>query len=121
MYAHNRIALLHYCTVQGGPRIIRVSEVVHVKKLVLQALSIGSIWHAAGVIADAVLNRHGAQGLTCVYAPKAHGAWHLQAASKTSAMATFALFSSVAALLGIPVLLRKDIAWEERPLAPLID
>ena len=57
------------------------------------------VWHAAGVLADALLPRR--RGIAArVFAPKAHGAWALHAACAALPLHACALFSSVAALLG---------------------
>ena len=58
------------------------------------------IWHAAGVLVDAVLAQQGEDGLRRVYAPKACGACGLQAASSGAVLDSCMYFSSVAALLG---------------------
>jgi 3-oxoacyl-(acyl-carrier-protein) synthase/NADPH:quinone reductase-like Zn-dependent oxidoreductase len=77
------------------------AETAHVQRMWGQdPLNVQSAWHAAGVLADAVLPNQLAAGLAVAYAPKAHGAWSLHAAGVASTMHTFAVFSSVAALLG---------------------
>ena len=58
------------------------------------------LWHAAGVLVDAVLPKQEASGLARVFSPKAHGGWSLDAALAASAPDAVLLFSSVAALLG---------------------
>ena len=58
------------------------------------------VWHAAGALADAVLQKQDASGLAFVYAPKAHGAWSLHGATAQGGVRACAFFSSVAALLG---------------------
>ena len=58
------------------------------------------VWHAAGVLSDALLARQTAATLVRVYGPKAHGAWALQRCTATLPLEACALFSSVAALLG---------------------
>ena len=75
-------------------------EAVHVLRLVGRASSLSGVWHAAGVLADAVLPNQDAAGFARVFAPKAYGAWSLHTAGATSAMDAVALFSSVASLLG---------------------
>ena len=74
------------------------SETTHVVRLMALASSVSGLWHAAGVLADAVLLNQTASGLAYVYAPKAHGAWRLHATSAATSMPSFALFSSVAGL-----------------------
>ena len=59
------------------------------------------VWHAAGALADAVLQKQDASGLAFVYAPKAHGAWSLHGATAQGGVRACAFFSSVAALLGM--------------------
>ena len=59
-----------------------------------------SVWHAAGVLSDALLARQTAATLARVYGPKAHGAWALQRCTAALPLEACALFSSVAALLG---------------------
>ena len=58
------------------------------------------LWHAAGVLADAVLAKQSEDGLCQVYAPKVYGAQTLQAVSVAVGLCSCVLFSSVAALLG---------------------
>ena len=58
------------------------------------------VWHAAGVLADALLPKQTAESMCRVYAPKAHGAWELQHICSAVELRMCALFSSVAALLG---------------------
>jgi len=58
------------------------------------------VWHAAGVLSDALLARQTAATLARVYGPKAHGAWALQRCTAALPLEACALFSSVAALLG---------------------
>ena len=76
------------------------SDVSHNRRLASVLPSVGGVWHAAGVLADAVLPRQDASSLVRVYAPKAQGAWSLHSAMHTRAVGSFVLFSSVAALLG---------------------
>ena len=75
-------------------------EDAHARQLALVMPSLVGVWHAAGVLTDAVLSRQDALVLAQVYAPKAYGAWGLHAACSATALSSFALFSSVAALLG---------------------
>ena len=59
------------------------------------------VWHAAGVLADALLSRQDARALAVVFTPKAVGASTLKTAVCTEAsLRTCMLFSSVAGLLG---------------------
>ena len=75
-------------------------EVAHVVRLVALASSLSGVWHAAGVLADAVLCNQNAFCLSHVFAPKASGAWSLHGTCRMTLVDAFALFSSVAALLG---------------------
>ncbi|MDY0055083.1 MAG: SDR family NAD(P)-dependent oxidoreductase [Methyloversatilis sp.] len=60
------------------------------------------IFHAAGVLADALLADLDAARLHAVLAPKALGAWHLHRLSRDLPLDHFALYSSAAALFGSP-------------------
>ena len=64
------------------------------------AQPLSSVWHAAGVLADGLSMMMTAAPLRSVYAPKAHGALSLHAATATDRTAAFTLFSSITALLG---------------------
>ena len=77
-----------------------MSGLAHVQRLMSVARSIDSVWHAAGVLVDALLPRQSANALALVSGPKAHGAWSLHAACAAARSQAFTLFSSVAALLG---------------------
>ena len=61
---------------------------------------LAGVWHAAGVLADGLLARQTAATLRHVYGPKAHAAWSVQRGCAMVPLHSFALFSSVAALLG---------------------
>ncbi|WP_437275958.1 SDR family NAD(P)-dependent oxidoreductase [Sorangium sp. So ce375] len=63
---------------------------------------LGGVVHAAGVIADAPLERLDPATVTSVFAPKVTGAWNLHVATRGRALDLFVLFSSVSALLGLP-------------------
>ena len=76
------------------------AEATHVRRLVTLTSCLEGVWHAAGVIADALLPRQGTLALARVCAPKAHGAWLLHDVCAATGVRAFALFSSVAALLG---------------------
>ena len=75
-------------------------EGTHIGRLVLALPSVAGVWHAAGVLADALLFKQAAFALARVCAPKMQGAWGLHKACATAAVGMLALFSSVAALLG---------------------
>ena len=64
------------------------------------AARLRGVWHAAGVLSDALLARQTAATLARVYGPKAHGAWALQRGTAALPLEACTLFSSVAALLG---------------------
>ena len=64
------------------------------------AAQLRGVWHAAGVLSDALLARQTAAMLARVYGPKAHGAWALQRGTAALPLEACALFSSVTALLG---------------------
>ena len=59
------------------------------------------VWHAAGVLADALLPNQKAPALAKVYAPKALGAWALHAGSAMAPLDANVLFSSIASLFGL--------------------
>ena len=58
------------------------------------------VWHAAGVLADALLASQSAASLRRVFAPKAVGAWALHRVCAPSPVDACVLFSSIAAVLG---------------------
>jgi acyl transferase domain-containing protein/thioesterase domain-containing protein len=58
------------------------------------------VWHAAGVLSDALLRIQTAATLRRVYAPKAHGGWLLQQACVALPLHACTFFSSIAALFG---------------------
>ena len=62
--------------------------------------SFGGTWHMAGVLSDGVLLYQAAASLSRVYSPKAHGAKALQMATSCAPLLIYALFSSVAGMLG---------------------
>ena len=77
------------------------SETTHVQRLMtISRRPLTGIWHAAGVLADAVLPKQTAGSLARSYGPKAHGAWTVHFACGCARLRTSAFFSSVAALLG---------------------
>ena len=63
-------------------------------------LPLRGVWHAAGVLSDALLSKQSAASLRTVYGPKAEGATLLQLIGATSPLDAFTMFSSVSALLG---------------------
>ena len=58
------------------------------------------VWHAAGVLADSLLQNQTAKGVAFVYAPKARGAWQLQAAGTVVPLNACVLFSFITGLFG---------------------
>eukprot|EP00966_Prymnesium_polylepis_P174140 4029328-Prymnesium_polylepis.1 len=62
-------------------------------------LPLGGVWHAAGLLADAVLPKQEASAFARVYAPKAGGAWSMH--TMASGVSHFVLFSSVVAMMGL--------------------
>eukprot|EP00727_Mastigamoeba_balamuthi_P011460 m51a1_g6937 putative beta-ketoacyl synthase (4857) ;mRNA; f:212997-229652 len=62
------------------------------------------VFHAAGVVDDAMLAQVTPQSLARTFAPKADGAWNLHAACEAlgADLAQFVVFSSVASLVGSP-------------------
>ena len=80
------------------------SDASEVRRL-MHALSggnwrLGGIFHAAGVLADALLADQSAQRFCTVYGPKVHGAVALHRAAALAPVSTFLVYSSVASLLG---------------------
>ena len=88
------------CSRQAAVSLERgdTSEFAHIRRLLAPAVA--GVWHAAGVLADALLPKQSADALCRVYAPKTHGACSLHDAAVVAKVGSFALFSSVAALLG---------------------
>ena len=78
------------------------TELCDCRRLLVGARSelprLGGIWHAAGVLADALFAGQGARALHAVFAPKAGGAAYLQRATQQGSLHACVLFSSIAAL-----------------------
>jgi Dehydrogenases with different specificities (related to short-chain alcohol dehydrogenases) len=74
------------------------SEASHTRRPCGRVPWLDGVWHAAGLLADAMLLKQDALALARAHAPKAHGACRLHATA--GGASAFALFSSVAALLG---------------------
>ena len=55
-------------------------EATHARRLMALAPAFSGVWHAAGVLSDAVLPQQMSAALARVYAPKAHCAWCLHGA-----------------------------------------
>ncbi|UGT42565.1 type I polyketide synthase [Nocardia yamanashiensis] len=63
---------------------------------------LAGVFHAAGVLADAVVTAVGESELDVTLSGKAWGAWHLHRATLTLPLDMFVLFSSLAGLVGSP-------------------
>ncbi|GAB2846778.1 type I polyketide synthase [Lentzea nigeriaca] len=66
----------------------------------LDGLELTAVVHAAGVLADATVDRLGTEDLQAVLGPKADGARHLHELTRDADLAAFVLFSSVSGLAG---------------------
>jgi NADPH:quinone reductase-like Zn-dependent oxidoreductase/NADP-dependent 3-hydroxy acid dehydrogenase YdfG/acyl carrier protein len=62
----------------------------------------GSVFHAAGILSDALLRRMTDDQLRAVLRPKVAGAWHLHTLTGHLHLSAFVLFSSVAGIVGSP-------------------
>ncbi|MFD3706629.1 SDR family NAD(P)-dependent oxidoreductase [Nocardia sp. NPDC058658] len=58
--------------------------------------------HAAGTLADAIIDRQDANSLAAVLLPKAAGAWHLHTATRHLELDFMVFFSSASGVLGAP-------------------
>jgi acyl transferase domain-containing protein/aryl carrier-like protein len=63
---------------------------------------LAGIFHAAGIVQDAVLLKQSWESFATVLAPKLAGAWNLHDLTRDQALDHFVMFSSAAALLGAP-------------------
>ncbi|MET0305675.1 MAG: SDR family NAD(P)-dependent oxidoreductase, partial [Solirubrobacterales bacterium] len=63
---------------------------------------LGAVIHAAGTIADGLVDSMDGEKLQRAFAPKAEGAWRLHELTKGLDLSAFVLFSSVAGLMGSP-------------------
>ncbi len=61
---------------------------------------LSGVLHAAGVLADAPVDRLSESELSLTFGPKAEAAWHLHQLTVDQPLAAFVLFSSVAAVVG---------------------
>ncbi|MGA1262076.1 MAG: KR domain-containing protein, partial [Ilumatobacteraceae bacterium] len=77
-----------------------VGDSIHTRRLVSSVPYPAGIWHAAGVLADAVLFRQSATSLTQAYSPKAIGGWIMHLVTMMTDLHIAMYFSSLAALLG---------------------
>ncbi|WP_254896620.1 type I polyketide synthase [Amycolatopsis sp. Hca4] len=78
-----------------------VSDPVAVRALV-DGRTITAVVHAAGVVADGVLESITPERLDTVLAPKVDAAWYLHQATLDQPLAAFVLYSSAAGLVGSP-------------------
>ncbi|MGW4179123.1 type I polyketide synthase [Streptomyces rubiginosohelvolus] len=62
----------------------------------------GSVFHTAGVLADAPLTQLTPARLRAVTGPKAHGAWYLHDLTRDLDLSAFVLFSSASGVIGSP-------------------
>lgn len=62
--------------------------------------ALGGVWHASGILADAMLAKQDSDRLRRVYSPKVGGLCTLQCDLSATSLRTFVLFSSASALLG---------------------
>jgi acyl carrier protein len=65
-----------------------------------RGLPLRGVFHAAGVLDDAVLEQQSRERFARVFAPKLAGAWNLHYATHGAPLDHFVLFSSASALLG---------------------
>ena len=85
-----------------------VGETEQVKQLIDfcddEKFPLQGIFHAAGLIADALLDKQTNESFEKVFAPKAKGAWNLHHVTqeKNITLAYFVMFSSIASLNGAP-------------------
>lgn len=73
-----------------------------VERLPLAMRQPRSIYHAAGVLDDGVLDQQTFERFQTVVRPKVHGAWNLHEMTREAGVERFVLFSSVAAVFGSP-------------------
>ena len=89
-------AVVAHCNVAERVDIQRVVASLHKRP----SAPLTGVWHAAGVLADAMISKQGMQLLAVAYAVKAHGAWAWQQLCASISLKESVLFSSMAALLG---------------------
>jgi polyene macrolide polyketide synthase len=63
---------------------------------------LGAVIHAAGALADGVIESMDAEQIERVFAPKLDAAWHLHELTKDLDLSAFVLFSSLAGMRGAP-------------------
>ena len=66
----------------------------------LELPPLGGLWHAAGVLADSLLENQGAESLRLSCGPKAFGALNMHRSCAAAPLRASVSFSSIAALLG---------------------
>jgi len=91
----------------GGQIIVHQSDISdreQVKQLIAvchtNAFPLKGIFHAAGIIEDALMDEQNESHIEHVFAPKAKGAWYLHEITKELKLDCFVLFSSIASFLG---------------------
>ncbi len=82
--------------------VSRAADVARILADLSPAAPLRGVFHAAGVLDDALLDDQSWDRFVPVMAPKIAGAWHLHAATRGLPLDCFVLFSSLAALLGSP-------------------
>ena len=87
-------------------------------RLAPAAVRLAGVWHAAGVLSDAMVAGHNGSTLVKVYGPKAHGAWLLHTAFAECLVKGCTFFSSIAALMGTPPPPKKKPAKQPPPRLP---
>jgi acyl transferase domain-containing protein/NADP-dependent 3-hydroxy acid dehydrogenase YdfG/acyl carrier protein len=68
----------------------------------LEGVDLGAVIHAAGALADGLVENMEPEALRRVLAPKARGAWALHELTRSADLTHFVLFSSLAGVLGAP-------------------
>ncbi len=85
-------------------KILDISNEHQVKELFqdleTHLLPLKGVFHAAGIVQDAVFLNQSSESMASVMAPKIRGAWHLHQFTQTHDLDYFVLFSSMAALFG---------------------
>ncbi len=79
-----------------------VASVQQTIEAIGQTIPLKGIFHAAGLLDDSLLPEQTADHFYRAMSPKVDGAWNLHQATLNSDLDWFVLFSSVAAVLGIP-------------------
>ncbi|ODR08073.1 beta-ketoacyl synthase [Mycolicibacillus koreensis] len=105
--ARDAIAALEATGAQVQVVAADVTRIDEVKAVVAETAVAGmpplrGVVHAAGTVADAILDRLQTSDLRAVMAPKVDGAWNLHTATAGTELDFFVLFSSAASVLGSP-------------------